>query len=170
MNIFLLDYHPRKAAQAHCDQHMHKMILESAQMLSTVVHTIKPGHYPAIYGPTHINHPCVKFLLNNTVACHWVYALACYLQTERESVGCAVHDSIWTIHRAMNYLGLDYMVEDRLLEGWASTHASKWPQAMPLKHQVAGDPVTAYRQYYQAKSAGWDKPMTWKDRTQPEWF
>ena len=33
MNIFLLDKDPKIAAQYHCDKHVVKMILESAQML-----------------------------------------------------------------------------------------------------------------------------------------
>ena len=35
MNIFYLDRDPRIAAQMMCDKHVVKMILESAQMLST---------------------------------------------------------------------------------------------------------------------------------------
>ena len=35
MNIFYLDPNPITAAQMHCDQHVHKMLLETAQMLST---------------------------------------------------------------------------------------------------------------------------------------
>ena len=35
MNIFILDKNPKIAAEYHCDKHVVKMILESAQMLST---------------------------------------------------------------------------------------------------------------------------------------
>ena len=35
MNIFILDRNPVKAAQMLCDRHIPKMIVESAQMLST---------------------------------------------------------------------------------------------------------------------------------------
>ena len=35
MNIFYLDRDPKIAAQMMCDKHVVKMILESAQMLST---------------------------------------------------------------------------------------------------------------------------------------
>lgn len=43
MNIFILDKDPVKAAQLQCDAHVSKMILESAQMLSTV-HQIGRAH------------------------------------------------------------------------------------------------------------------------------
>ena len=36
MNIFILDNDPVIAAQMQCDKHVVKMIVESAQMLSTV--------------------------------------------------------------------------------------------------------------------------------------
>ena len=35
MNIFILDEDPVQAAQLQCDKHVVKMIVESAQMLST---------------------------------------------------------------------------------------------------------------------------------------
>ena len=35
MNIFVLDMNPVTAAQMQCDKHVVKMIVESAQMLST---------------------------------------------------------------------------------------------------------------------------------------
>lgn len=43
MNIFFLDYSPAKAAEYHCDKHVVKMIVETAQILSTVVR-IKRGY------------------------------------------------------------------------------------------------------------------------------
>jgi len=51
MNIFILDRDPILAAQMQCDKHVVKMVLESAQILST----INGGPYK----PTHQNHPCV---------------------------------------------------------------------------------------------------------------
>ena len=35
MNVFVLDYDPKTAAEMHCDKHVVKMILETAQLLST---------------------------------------------------------------------------------------------------------------------------------------
>mgnify|MGYP003664126467 CR=1 FL=1 len=37
MNIFVLDEKVEKCAEYHCDKHVIKMILESAQMMSAVV-------------------------------------------------------------------------------------------------------------------------------------
>ena len=37
MNIFILDEDPSVAAQYHCDKHVVKMVLETAQMLSAAL-------------------------------------------------------------------------------------------------------------------------------------
>ena len=85
MNIFILDENPVKAAEYHCNKHVVKMILESAQMLSTVHwhylwDDIKKKNHPKIfkrqrdkfkyikahapvhaqppYKMTHTHHPC----------------------------------------------------------------------------------------------------------------
>lgn len=67
MNIFVLDQCPIKSAQMMCDKHVVKMILESAQMLSTchrVVNGYDNSHkdtpYDVIYKSAHINHHCNK--------------------------------------------------------------------------------------------------------------
>lgn len=64
MNIFVVDTSPVVSAQSLCDQHVVKMILESAQMLSTNIRILgtKPGiclstTFPNIYKSTHQNHP-----------------------------------------------------------------------------------------------------------------
>lgn len=40
MNIFILDENPQKCAEYHCDKHVVKMILETAQILCTVRHKL----------------------------------------------------------------------------------------------------------------------------------
>ena len=55
MNIFVLDQNIEKCAKYHCDKHVIKMILESAQMLSSVV---RIQGFDIGYKLTHKNHPC----------------------------------------------------------------------------------------------------------------
>ena len=54
MNIFYLDNDQEVCARWHCDKHVVKMILESAQMLCTA-HWENDGEAP--YKSTHKNHP-----------------------------------------------------------------------------------------------------------------
>ena len=55
MNIFFLDNDIRKCAIYHCDKHVVKMTLETAQLLCGVHHIIG-GDAP--YKLSHKNHPC----------------------------------------------------------------------------------------------------------------
>ena len=50
MNIFYLDRDPKIAAQMMCDKHVVKMILESAQMLSTAHRVWEGDKYADQYG------------------------------------------------------------------------------------------------------------------------
>ena len=54
MNIFALHQHPVVAAKQHCDKHVVKMILETAQLLSTA-HRMLDGdetRRPSVSGKT----------------------------------------------------------------------------------------------------------------------
>lgn len=57
MNIFFLSADPEEAAKMACDRHSIKMILESAQMLSTVLRQHGYDGETYIYGMTHVKHP-----------------------------------------------------------------------------------------------------------------
>jgi hypothetical protein len=56
MQIFALDDDAGKAAKALSDKHVPKMVLETAQILSTVAST---QGLVTRYRPTHVSHPCV---------------------------------------------------------------------------------------------------------------
>lgn len=68
MNIFILDRSPKLAAQMQCDKHVPKMLLESAQMLCLAAHESLIPPYKA----THINHPCVKWILSTRGNYEWL--------------------------------------------------------------------------------------------------
>lgn len=59
MNIFYLDRNIKKCAQAHCDSHVNKMILEAGQLLASAHHMSNPdaAQIPGMYRLTHKNHP-----------------------------------------------------------------------------------------------------------------
>ena len=95
MNLFVLDRDPVKAAQLQCDKHVVKMIVESAQMLSTAhrmldgemqVTRTKTGrkgrHYKLegeletlLYKAVHYHHPCTVWTMqtNNNYNWHYVH-------------------------------------------------------------------------------------------------
>ena len=76
MNIFYLDSNPREAAQMMCDKHVVKMILESAQMLSTA-HRVLDGNEIAdskgLYKMAHKNHPSTIWVRTNSSNYEWLW-------------------------------------------------------------------------------------------------
>ncbi len=79
MNIFALDIDPRKAAQYHCDKHVVKMILESAQMMCTVA---SESSIDVPYRPTHKNHPCTQWVRQSFNNFLWLRNLLINLNAE----------------------------------------------------------------------------------------
>ena len=66
--------HPRKAAEAHCDKHIVKMCLETAQILSTVNRLLGDSS-ETLYKVTHQSHPCVKWVLEDSKNYFWLMQL-----------------------------------------------------------------------------------------------
>lgn len=79
MNIFYLDHDPETCAKYHCDQHVIKMILESAQMLSTAnrIAGLDEG-----YRKTHVNHPSSVWVRQSKAHWLWLRELARFLNIE----------------------------------------------------------------------------------------
>jgi len=86
MNIFVLACAAANAANLHCDQHVCKMIIETAQMLYTYLHSIGElarldlkspitGDALTPYKPTHKHHPCVLWLHGGRSHFRWLIDL-----------------------------------------------------------------------------------------------
>ncbi|WP_347852092.1 pyrimidine dimer DNA glycosylase/endonuclease V, partial [Planktomarina sp.] len=71
MNLFYVHEDPKKAAQSLCDKHVVKMILETAQMLSTAHRLSDTSQAPFVYKMTHKNHPSTKWLRSSQIAYKW---------------------------------------------------------------------------------------------------
>lgn len=145
MNIFVLDENPRLAAQYHCDKHM-KMILESAQMLSTVL--------GGPYKPTHKNHPCTRWVAESRQNAAWLGQLMYWLNEEY----------MWRFGKTEDHLAYykcGFLINT--LDQLPDIGQTPFAQAMPdeCKHD---DAVQAYRTYYRTKSfAEWRKGA-------PDWW
>ena len=79
MNIFILDSNIKRCAQYHCDKHVVKMILESAQILSTV---LRLNDVDYGYKVTHVNHPCTLWAGKSLSNWKWLRELASALNNE----------------------------------------------------------------------------------------
>ena len=79
MNIFYLDKNPKLCAQYHVDKHVVKMILETAQLLSTS-HWVSGSEGP--YRQTHKNHPSAVWARSNKSNYIWLCELGMELCKE----------------------------------------------------------------------------------------
>ncbi|MBD3278839.1 MAG: hypothetical protein GF388_11115 [Candidatus Aegiribacteria sp.] len=153
MNIFVLDRDIAKCAMYHSDRHVVKMVLESAQMLCTVLHE---NGMNAPYKPTHRNHPCTLWTGRSLSNWLWLRNLALALNDEfMYRYEKELEHASATVVRGLPHPPL----EDRGLTVFA--------QAMPEQYRIPGDAVAAYRRFYVAEKAHF---AVWTRREVPEWF
>jgi hypothetical protein len=151
VNIFALSTDPLQAARWHCDAHVVKMTLETAQLLSTVHHLTGST---APYKPTHINHPCAVWARSSRANYIWLLTLGLELCQEYTARYGRTHAT----EKVLRYL---FRVPDLPDVG-----VTPFAQAMPDEHRGT-DPVEAYRRYYRTKRGG--RLGTWR-RNQPDWW
>ena len=95
MNIFILDENPIIAARYHCDAHIHKLILESAQMASSAARFLQLPSviYPLLYKPAYLSHPCTMWVCESPANLNWMLMLAQELERIRAELGFRRHNS-----------------------------------------------------------------------------
>ena len=186
MNIFVLDECPVVAAQLQCDKHVVKMIVESAQMLSTahrmldgtmVMQPSKSGkrmvkHYDLYLGSddleaellyykaVHYNHPCTVWTMESDTNYRWH------------------HDHFVALCDEYTYRYGKVHKTDSLLRSplWAMPRNIPRGQLTPFKLAMKSNPecmfehnpVKSYRMFYQTKRDRFN--MAWTKRDIPEWF
>lgn len=149
MNIFVLDEHPVHAAQMQCNKHNPKMLVESVQLLCTALFLKGTARESLPYAPTHVHHPCVKWLVENDANVAW-------LAVHTKAIADEYTLRFGKTHKSS--LAYDSMLP--LLESYLKLDFNKhtpFAQAMP-EHLRDSDPVVAYRRYYveaKAKFAKW---------------
>lgn len=151
MNIFYLDRCPREAARLQCDRHVVKMILETAQLLSTAHHELD-GSSPA-YKPTHKNHPSAVWVRSSVPAYQWAV-------DHLEALGSEYSHRYGKVHKTIREHLESLREAPRALQGHIQWQEP--PQCMPDEYKRV-DPVLAYQLYYNAKADDWDtRGMTMK--------
>ena len=152
MNIFFLDSDPKKCAEYHCDKHVVKMILETAQLLCGA-HWVSGNNAP--YKLSHKNHPCsiwVRSSLSNYLYLTMIGIELCKEYTHRYGKRHKSREIIeWCIDNKPNIP--DIGITDL-------------PKAMPEQFKVK-DPIKSYRNYYIGAKASFCK---WTNRKEPDWF
>ena len=161
MNIFYLSADPHAAAQAQGDKHVVKMILESAQMLSTAHRVLdgdKSGDNKGAYKATHKNHPSNVWARENSANYKWLreHAMALCKEYSRR---------YGKVHKTQAVIQSLFMPPSNIPH---KSTISRIPQCMPDEYKNV-DPVTAYRAYYMSKRD--EGIVAYKDaRTVPYWM
>jgi len=161
MNIFVLDNDPANAAAMHCDKHVVKMVLETAQILSTVHHLHDSPIAHKVYKPTHKNHPCVKWAAESSDNYRWLAQLFTKLAYEYSRRYDKAHKSQREMWRPLMCLPFVFNNE-------SSGKCTPFALAMPDVYKfVSDDPVECYRAYY------WHEKrdlLKYTRREEPEWL
>jgi hypothetical protein len=152
INIFILDLEHERNAQYHIDKHVVKMVLESAQILSTVCH--KNG-LEAPYRATHKQHPCVLWAEKSIQNYNWLLKFAKELCKE------------YTYRYKKNH-------KSEGVIKWLTANKPELPdskltefvQVVPDKY-ISDNVVTAYRSYYIGEKS---EIASWKNRVVPKWW
>lgn len=177
MNIFYLDSRPDVAARAMCDKHVVKMILETAQLLSTA-HRILDGKEQTIVSPiskrrkkiwvlpderneilysaTHVNHPCAKWTREtnnnyNWLYCHFMTLLVEYTYRYGKQHKCEELKAL--LSNPPHNIEIGYL--------------KPLPLAMPDEYKIPNDPVGSYRNYYKYAKA---HLLKYTRRDRPHWL
>lgn len=161
MNIFKLHEDAIISAEMHCDKHVSKLAVESAQMMASAVirHGATPEQMPLTkagspYRGGHPHHPCTRWAGDTRDNYEWLasYGLAlCNEYTLRYGKVHACEEPIMILWKLCGLIP----------EGEMTPFA----QAMPDEHKHE-DVVKAYRSYYHTKTfAKWEK-----GRNAPDWW
>jgi hypothetical protein len=175
MNIFYLDNDTKICAQMHVDKHCVKMILESAQLLSTahrvldgqenvaVVNNRKRKQWKlfdhrdsVLYSATHINHPSAVWARQSMENYQWLYNLfKDLIQEYTYRYGKS--------HKCSTLLSDLQFVPNNIAKDRPFTEPTP---AMPEQYKVPGNSVKSYHNYYLGEK---QRMFSWKNRNVPEW-
>jgi len=171
MNIFVLSLSgcPIESARMHCDQHLHKMILESAQMLSTALPILGIAS-SWLYKPAYEKHPCTKWVAASVDNAHWLCILASELENIRQELGHPFHSSSDVIAYAKDALDFDYpLASQEMVE--LSSFVFAGPSHLALNNKLSVP--QKYQAYYKYKHKQWldkGRGMSYKGRPIPSFM
>jgi len=176
MNIFFIDRDPVQAAKWMVDKHVVKMILESAQLLSTA-HRVIDGEMvmgtsasgrrakrwllsdhreEIMYMATHVNHPSAVWCRASVQNYLWLV----------EHLYALLNEYTYRYGKKHKVHQMFYYLQSPPLE----LKTYEWtepPAAMADEYKVSDNVVENYRNYYKVGKA---RMHSWKNRTPPDWI
>ena len=179
MNIFILDNDPVNAAQDQCDKHVVKMIIESAQMLSTVhrmldgkmerrpsksgsmlkYYYLEDGRENTLYKACHHNHPSTVWTRESKANYDWHYKHFVALCDEYTYRYGKVHMTDTKLRQALKQVPTNI----------PDIGPTKFKLAMSSNPEcIFEDAVKSYRAFYHTKEERFN--LVWTKRMIPDWW
>jgi hypothetical protein len=178
MNIFYIDYDPVACAEQMVDKHVVKMILETAQLLSTAHRVIDGEEYEGksasgrkakrwslpdnrelvLYQATHVNHPSAVWCRYSNNNYNWLF---CHFEALLKE-----YTYRYGKRHKVETSGLAYLLQSPPMNvrDWEYTPL---PCAMAPEFIIGDDPVENYRNYYKQGKVHLHR---WTKRERPPWM
>ena len=166
MNIFVLDNDPVIAARYMCDKHVGKMIIESGQMMASVLR-----HYGATDEQMPLtatskkpwrggwpNHPCTRWVMESQSNFTWLWSHAMGLGMEFKKRYGKTHACVEAVDEMHTML--------LFMNDYPDVGLTPFAQAMPDECKD-DDAVKAYRRYYSTEKKDIAK---WQRGTVAPWW
>ena len=167
MNIFVTSKSPKQCARALDDLRLGKMILETAQMLCTVLN-LEAGKQVTPYKNSHATNPLVLWAAERDEHWLWLWNLGEELGNEYVHRFGKKHASHLII-QGLHFRAQSKFNTTKEPKRWHNAAAHK-KLGLDFKHLPVREAYRAYlkaRWKLQAKSG---RPPTWTNRGQPSWL
>lgn len=168
MNIFVTHPSPAVSALWLDDSRLNKMILESAQMLSTAIRTVTDNDASiceGLYRKTHTNHPCNIWVRETRANFMWLVAHASTMANYKATRDGKRHRSMEII---VNALRRSRVIPEGEQTPFANSAAN---QDHGVDFKSEPNTYSAYRKYLVARWLSDKRMPTWKGdaRACPDW-
>jgi hypothetical protein len=177
MNIFYIHEDPKMCAEWAVDSHCVKMILESAQLLSTAHRVLDGVEYiddggkrkvkrwrldddrnVTLYSATHVNHPSAVWARESAPNYAWLWH---YLEEH-----CREYTYRYgKVHKVSSSGLLTSLAQ--FPKNISKASFTQPPSAMDPKYIISKNAIVNYRNYYKVGKVHLHK---WKNRQPPEWI
>jgi len=161
MNIFAFDKCPMRSALWLDDIRKNKMILESAQMLSTAVRALCPDTTLEVYKSAYLNHPCSKWARQSRANFQWLLHHMSWLYNQKSGD----HKSARLIPEFQKYAD-DGDFPDEYLTPFANCARNL---ERGVDYSEVCDVHQAYRMYMNDRWKERNITLTWRWGEEPDW-
>ena len=161
MNIFAFDKCPMRSALWLDDIRKNKMILESAQMLSTAVRALCPDTTLEVYKTAYLNHPCSKWARRSRANFQWLLHHMSWLYNQKSGE----HKSARLIPEFQKYAD-DGDFPDEYLTPFANCARNL---ERGVDYSNVDDVHQAYRMYMNDRWKERNITLTWRWGEEPDW-